>query len=374
MRQTLLRSIATLERLGSPEPRLADARNFLLLQHPLALGTAVHATPLVRALHEAVPGCRIAVAASGFGLDVFRNHPLIEQVIETPSPIHHLLGATRALRHTRPFGRASYVVLTSNGNQRTRVALQAVLAGARPRVGFSEAPELYRVALRFNSTQSQIRNNLRLVEALGHTLRVPAYEPEVFYTRADLLRAQSLLEQAGVDSARPIAIMVTQTSPTQQKGWRAERFQEIAAWLQEQWRAQVVFVGAGNEAAAIDALRNGLQFSTANLAGRTSLTELCALLSLCDVGVTLDTGTLHLGRSVGLPMVVIAPAWSPPVEWLPVGDTRFEILKGQDLTEAPQGYVIDEVSVADVQAATGRLLGRFPPGTRQGRRGLRNAR
>ena len=310
------------------------------------------------------------LAGSGFGFSVFRNHPLLERVVETPSPYVDLLAATRALRRERLFGHEPYVVLTANGSQRTRVALQALLSGGRVRVGFTEAPNLYRVPLRFDPAQSQISNNLRVVEALEHELCQQAYEPEVYFTQGDFNRALALLQQEGIEYRRPFAVFVTQTSVTQRKGWRPERFREVVEWTFREGGAQIVFVGAGGEAGSIDTLREPLPFSTVNLAGKTSLGELCAVLSLSDVGVTLDTGTLHLARAVGLPMVVIAPAWSPPHEWLPMGNPRFEVLKLHNLESAPEGYSIDEVCVEDVQAAMSRLLERFPLGRREGRRGL----
>ncbi len=372
LRGAVLGGLAKLERgIGRRPLPLADATNFLLLQHPLALGTAVHATPLVEALADTVPGSRMIVAASGMGLAVFRHHPRLERVVATPNPLTDLLGAARELRRQAPFGREPYLVLISNGNQRTRVALQAVLSGGRERVGFAEAPELYRVPLSFDESQSQIGNNLRIPGVLGHPVD-PArrYEPRVFFTKAELLVARRLLEGDGLDLRRPLTALVTQTSVTQQKSWRPERFRAVAERLRREWDSGIVFVGTASERAAIDELRAALPFGTSNLAGRTSLTELCALLSLCDLGVTLDTGTLHLGRAVGLPMVIVAPAWSPVLEWLPVDDPRFVILKNLTMETAPEHYIIDEVSVAEVLAAVDLLFSRYPPLTRGGRVGL----
>ncbi len=83
-------------------------------------------------------------------------------------------------------------------------------------------------------------------------------------------------------------------------------------------------------------------------------------MSLCHVGLTLDTGPLHIARAVGLPMVIIAPAWSPPIEWLPVGDPRFRILKNADMPSAPPDYIIDEVTVDEVKEALTSLIACYP--------------
>lgn len=352
----IFNGVAATERLitNHGPSSLGEIKNFLLLQYPSALGTAIHATPLVPALRHAVPGCRIAVAAGGFGLNVFRLNPGIDHVIETPNPLHDFKGAVATLRRQKLFDGAPYITVTSTGNERTIVALQAVLSGAALRVGFTVTPELYRVPLTYNRSLSQIANNLRIVGALGHGSR--HFEPEMFFGDQDLDDARTTLAHSGVQRGQPVVVFITQTSVTQRKGWRVERFRGVARFLTERYGAHILFVGTSAEAAAIDELRGGLDFPTTSVAGKTSLSQLAALMSLCNVGLTLDTGPMHIGRAVGLPMAIIAPAWSPPVEWLPVGNPRFRILKNADMLSAPPDYIIDEVTVEEVTEALADLI------------------
>jgi ADP-heptose:LPS heptosyltransferase len=360
MKAKAFSGLATLERIVHPsfDPPLKDIRNFLLLQHPAALGTAIHATPLIPALRHAVPGCRITVAASGFALEILRNHPGIDCLIETPSPLKDLRGAGRTLRAKLAFGKEPFVTITSTGNERTLIAMQALLGRAPVRVGFTVVPELYRIPLFFDKDRSQIANNLRIIEALGHAS--PHFEPEIHFSEADLETAEATLKAAGVAEGQMVAVFVTQTSPTQHKSWRPERFRAAAHHLNQRYGAHILFVGTAAEAAAIDHLRMELPFATTTVAGKTTVTGLAALMSLAAVGLTLDTGPLHIGRAVGLPMAIIAPAWSPPVEWLPIADDRYRILKNADMSSAPDGYIIDEVPVEEAIAALDDLLTRNP--------------
>jgi ADP-heptose:LPS heptosyltransferase len=230
-------------------------------------------------------------------------------------------------------------------------------------------PQLSSAPLVFDKRISQIGNNLRLVEALGHgsaligqlELNPELLEPQIFPSVADLDTAHTLLRQEGIDESRPIAVFITQTSGKQLKSWREDRFRAVAETLHQEQGMQIVFAGTASESPSIDALRKVFSFSTANVAGRTSLQELSALLSLADVALTLDTGPMHLARAVRLPMVVIAPAWSPAIEWLPLGNPRVRILKNADLDEAPEGYIIDEVSVIEVEQSLNELLTLYPP-------------
>jgi ADP-heptose:LPS heptosyltransferase len=351
------------------QPALAGIRNFLLLQYPLALGTAVHATPLLAALRAVLPEARIAAAADGFALQVLQGNPNLDRLVATPSPLHDIRGAVLALRQARFFAGDPFAVLQTTGNERSRIAIAALRSGMHTRIGFTVAPQLSAAPISYDRQRSQIANNLRLVDLLGHGKALQEQlvknpdllEPRVYPSQQDIAKAHTLLREHHIDESRPIAVFITQTSPTQSKSWRAERFRAIAEWLDRDYGMQIVFVGSAAESGAIERLGRSLRFPTANLAGRTSVLELAALLSLADVTLTLDTGPMHLARAVGLPMVVIAPAWSPAVEWLSLGNPRAHILKKADLATAPENYVIDEVTVEDVQESLRELLSIYPP-------------
>jgi heptosyltransferase-2 len=62
-------------------------------------------------------------------------------------------------------------------------------------------------------------------------------------------------------------------------------------------------------------------------AGRTSLRELAALISECDVLVTNDSGPMHIGYAVGTPLVAIFGSTSPELTG-PVGSGSRVIRKG----------------------------------------------
>jgi ADP-heptose:LPS heptosyltransferase len=97
-----------------------------------------------------------------------------------------------------------------------------------------------------------------------------------------------------------------------------------------------------------------------SLAGRTSVTELAALLALSDAVVSLDTGTMHVGRAVGVPMVVMGPSWQKPLEWLPLDIPNVRILRGQDRADVPVEYKLDEIEASAVIASLTELLKTYP--------------
>ena len=87
---------------------------------------------------------------------------------------------------------------------------------------------------------------------------------------------------------------------------------------------------------------------------------MAALLAQCDLIISLDTGTFHVARAVALPGVVIAPAWQSPLEWLPVHDERYRVLRGPSIRDIPPDYSIAEISVNQVCDAAQTLLKQYP--------------
>ncbi len=228
-----------------------------------------------------------------------------------------------------------------------------MLAGNSRRIGFAVHGELLHAHLQWNAALSQIDNNLRLLPlAVPGAVLPTGKEPRIYPVQgAEYADAVMQPLQAG-----PRIALATQTSVTQRKQWRDDRWVELAVTLHQRYRAALIFVGTSGEHARIQTLRERLHFPTTSLAGQTTIPQLAAVLARCDLGVMLDTGPLHVARAVQLPAVVIAPAWSPPQEWLPVGHPRYRILKNRDFPPpAPLDYVIDEVSVDEVLQAVEEL-------------------
>jgi ADP-heptose:LPS heptosyltransferase len=107
------------------------------------------------------------------------------------------------------------------------------------------------------------------------------------------------------------------------------------------------------------------------VAGKTSVTELAALLAMSDVVVSLDTGTMHVGRAAGTPMVVLGPSWQRPLEWLPLGVENVRILRGEDRETMPEGYQLDEITPESVTTAFDELMAAYPPSAAERERRVR---
>ena len=334
-------------------------RQVLLLEYMLPLGCVVHLTPVFEAMKRARPEIEIAVATRGLGLQVLRHSRFVDHLIETPDPTAELAGAVRVLRkRLRGLGIQPDCVLTGASDQRTKIALMGLLGANGWRGGFTQTPVLYQRPLANDSQLSLIGNNMRLANLVGCDV-ADRIEPRVFFSESDAATAKKLLGAANPES-RPVVVMVTQNSGGQSTGWHTERFAAVIRHAALERGLAVVYVGTAAEAAAIDAIREAAGGLGASIAGKTTVSELAAVLAVSDFVVTLDTGTMHVGRAVGVPMVVLGPSWQKPLEWMPLGVENVRILRGEDRVGAPEGYRLDEVSAEGVIAALEELAAIYP--------------
>ena len=93
------------------------------------------------------------------------------------------------------------------------------------------------------------------------------------------------------------------------KQWPMESFRELAAW-QHKRGGRVLLVGTGKEAAVAAAVAEAAP-GAVNLAGKTSLAELMAVLAAAEAVVANDSGAMHLAAALGTPGVGIFGSTDP---------------------------------------------------------------
>lgn len=117
------------------------------------------------------------------------------------------------------------------------------------------------------------------------------------------------------------------------KRWPAGRFVEAAIELRRRRNCTLLLFGVTGDPACAEVAQglreSGVESSFRDLAGRTSLDELLAGLSLCDAVLTNDSGPMHVAAALGVGVVAPFGSTSPELTGpgLPGGDSRIEILR-----------------------------------------------
>jgi ADP-heptose:LPS heptosyltransferase len=115
-----------------------------------------------------------------------------------------------------------------------------------------------------------------------------------------------LLRQGeGPLSARRPLIGIHAGAHAPARRWPAERFAVVADHLAQRFGAQIMLTGGPGEEEIAQAVAERMAAPALNLAGRTSLGALGALIAALDLYVTNDSGPAHLAYAALTPSVTI---------------------------------------------------------------------
>jgi heptosyltransferase-2 len=292
-------------------------------------------TPALLRLREAMPDTHITLLTPEKLKDLWRGHPAVDEALAVPADTR--LWTLGALLRARRFDVA--LVLPNS----PRSALEIWLARIPRRIGYArpwrnwlltdlvaERPGRVKMHKRSNeeirqlltrpaasasllpASAHQIHDYLHLTAVLG--ARTKALPPQLAVSATDIA---SVAQKFGLAPGATWLGINPGAEYGPAKRWPPEFFVETAVAVQARTGCRcVVFGGRGDAALAAD-ITQGLAAQSAaapppvNLAGQTSLRELCAALPLCRVLLTNDTGPMHVAAALGVPVVVPFGSTSP---------------------------------------------------------------
>jgi ADP-heptose:LPS heptosyltransferase len=205
--------------------------------------------------------------------------------------------------------------------------------------------------LPYQESESEIRRYLRLLEFLG----IPAQDDQLEFPIwssdwEDLKTVQTLCglcDSSVEEGTDHNYVCIHPGASTPSRCWHGAQFAAVADTI-ARMGYQVVLTGSVAERGLAQAIADMMQAPALNLAGRTSLGSLAALLSKAKLLVCNDTGVSHLGVAVRVPSVVIFSA-SDPQRWAPLDQQRHRSI-----------YPPSEVSLMSVLKQVNDLLQQEP--------------
>lgn len=292
---------------------LSETPGSLLVRATNWLGDAVMTTPALRALRSAFPRARISLLAKPLVAELFRHHPDVDDVLVYDRPGRHdgVIGRLRMAGELRR-RRFDAAILLQNAFD---AALLAFLAGIPARKGYATdgrkalltdpvplTPEIL--------ARHEVEYYLCLLERVGIPRPSPA-ELRVAVTAEERAEMAGRLAPLGIDRGAPILAINPGAAYGSAKRWYPDRFAAVADALSEEWGAAVALTGSPAEAALAGEIEAAARTGVVNLAGKTTVREMMALLSLSSFLVTNDSGPMHIGAALGVPLVAIFG----PTDW-----------------------------------------------------------
>lgn len=306
---------------GNPYLR-ADITSILLIQLG-DIGDVVLSFPAIRALRENFPDAGLIVAVREKARELIVDCPWASGVISIKQdkrrPFEELRCQASFFRQLRQHR----FDLSVNLKPGDRSAILSLLAGARQRICFyAHDGQLWqnRVSTHLNLLDYRVGQYVAdyyssLPAAYGVKTRHPRPQIEVSGERRQAVRRLFEAERIPVD--RPI-VAVQPFSLWQYKEWGRDKTIQLIRHLTSRYKLPVIITGSPEEAARASSMARDCGTGVHNLAGKTTLGMLTAVLEASALFIGVDSAGMHLAAAVDTPTVTVFGP-SSPASWAPRG-------------------------------------------------------
>ena len=328
-----------------PSPRQTHLKK-ILVRGVNWLGDAVMTTPALHRLRQHLPESQITLLTPQQLAELWAHHPSIDSFVAFQQA-ESLWSVARRIR-----AEAFDVALVLPNSPRS--ALEVWLAGIPHRIGYARAwrswlltqavagraeggqtrkrsvreirtliaepvpPRISTQGQTLPGSAHQVHEYLHLASVLGASPAPLAPELEVTTKEVQAARSKfvdNLLaaRKLADEKSAPIWLGLNPSAAYgPAKCWPAERFAAVAREISQRIKGSFWLVLGGQ--ADWEVCQHVTQMSgskVANLAGKTSLRELMAVLKICRVLLTNDSGPMHVAAALGTPVVVPFGSTSP---------------------------------------------------------------
>jgi len=295
-----------------PNPSTERVGPSLLVPQTSFLGDVVLTTPLITALRRRLRPHRLSVLVRPESRALVEGHPDVDDVLiddkyGADRGVGGLCAVARRLRGER-------FDLAVCPHRSLRTALLLAFARIPRRVGFatSRGAWLFHERIERPLGRHDVERNLALLEPWGG----PGGEAPVLHVPVSpaATRAAAALCPSG---GGPL-VGIAPGSVWATKRWTAEGFAAVVRGLTADG-ARCVLLGAPGDVTVADAISRAADVPVVNLAGRTDLATLVAVITRLDLLVANDSAPMHVAAARGVPVVAVFCATTPALGFGPWG-------------------------------------------------------
>jgi heptosyltransferase-2 len=248
-----------------------------------------------------------------------------------------------------------------------RSALIAKLSGVKVRIGFtnSEGRFFYTKTVPFSWMIHDAERNLYLLQGIvNENFKSADLNMQNAGANAEDSAAK-MLADAGLEGKMLAGIHPGSVWPT--KCWPYENYAKLITRLEKELGVISVIVGGGKDIDLGEQVSRLSDAHSVNLAGKTTLSELMALMKRFRLFITNDSGPMHIAAAFGVPVLGIFGPTTKELGFFPYGEgNRVIEVKGLPCRpcalhggkKCPQGHFkcMRDITVDEVFAAAREML------------------
>lgn len=140
-------------------------------------------------------------------------------------------------------------------------------------------------------------------------------------------RAFDMIKEQGYDKYDLVALCTNTKNPV--KDWNAKDAAEFIRLVNESGK-RVVWVGTSNSSEMAEEVKNNIGDVFLNLINKTDIALLGGVLKNCRALVSVDTGTMHIGVAMKMPVVSLFFVPFLVDEWAPRDESYTRVILNED--------------------------------------------
>lgn len=307
------------------EPPLAHIKNGrvagkIVLVRPGRLGDFLCAIPAFRAVRAGATGADITFIGLPFAAELVSRYPYFDRFEPFPGfsgIADHDFDARRTLVFLQRMQAENFDLAIQIHGSGVFSNPFTKLLGAKYTAGFRRPEDgnlgLDRTVV-FPEEGHEVSRCLTLVSELGFP--VTSERLEFPLLRQDFAELSELIPLDILLGGRPL-IGLQPTAEEQTRRWMPDRFAKVGETLARRYNGIPVITGKAGDMDLAASVQASISVPVLNLAGRTSLGALAALVSRLSILITNDSGPAHIAYALGTRSVTIFGdadhrRWGPP--------------------------------------------------------------
>ena len=287
--------------------------NNILVRGTNWVGDSIITIPALREMRRIFNQARITLLVKPWVRDIFAEADFIDEIlVYDRDALGAVRGFSQIVREVRS-RRFDCAILLQNAFEAGAIAFCARIPF---RAGFPTDGRGILLTHRF-PLKKEIRDGhelyyyLDLVAQLEKRLmgesRVDFEHPRFPLTVSQARReaARQKLSDLGINPDKALIAINPGATNSRAKRWPVERFAELADRLLETDQISVIFVGAPSELDIAEQALSRMRRRPLLLTGKSSLAESIAVLSICDLVISNDTGPAYISAALQRPTLTI---------------------------------------------------------------------
>jgi ADP-heptose:LPS heptosyltransferase len=315
-------------RIARQVPVELDAPRRIAIFRALQLGDLLMAVPALRAIRKRFPSAEITLIGLPWA-ESFVQHfsRYIDRFVEFPGFLgidEVEVNPERTARFLEEQHARHYDLVMQMHGDGTASNSFALALGGRVTVGYFKdtMPAGMTSGQKYPDDLPEIERNLGLARMLGCCDCDPGLEFPLL--KQDHAEAAALLHRLPLATRPWVGIHAGARSPA--RCWPVEYFASVADTFAQRFNAQIILTGSPGESTTVQQVADLMQTQPLNVAGKTSLGGLAALISELDLFISNDTGPAHIADAVDIASVTIfGPA--DYRRWAPLNRERHRIVR-----------------------------------------------